>query len=135
MKTISKKILVICCCLTFSSFGYAETLGSIIFTNGPTGGKGTVSGSGTYTVNNANWTVSAIRLCAVQSNGGTKYVTPATVGNMNNNGTGKWDNGNNGVVSITNLPPGAYTVYAELDLKNGLNYQTVVTATFIININ
>lgn len=87
----------------------------------PVPGKGTVSGSGTYTTA-PGWSASSVVLNALPIGGGTPYTQagPAPVG-------GNW-----GPIQI-NLPAGQYSVFATMIFRSaGQQPDTKVTATVIV---
>jgi hypothetical protein len=114
---------------------------TISFSQGPAGGAGQISGSGTYSIVTANSTVSSLTLVAFPTGGGVQGSQSATVGAPAGGplpgAIGNWNNGNTppGAVVITNLAAGQYTVFAMAIVKvPGAAQQTVTSASYIVNV-
>jgi hypothetical protein len=110
--------------LVLATAVYAATAGSVAWGTGqPTVAAGTITGSGTYTVN-AGWTASSSVLVAIPTNGGSPLLMAGAVGG------GKW-----GPITLNSVPTGQYNVYGEvIYTQTGQPSQTIVTPVATVNV-
>src|SRR5262245_56882952 len=89
----------------------------------PTGGQGKITGSGTYT-EAAGWTAIACIMTAIPTGGGPIFQQPGA----------QPAGGNWGAITIQNLQPGQYTVFAQVTFRNNATgaRENKATATAIV---